>query len=113
MATTSTTSTTYLRRYTDLPALLHLLTEQKLTLFDPKTWDDKNDAFYISLYKEKKKLKTVLGWTVLDRLMCSRSRRQIGEMPCTKARYWLTNDWSAESAGWGCTNSCGKRAVGL
>ncbi len=62
MATTSsTTTTTYLRRYTDLPALLHLLTEQKLTLLDPKTWDDKNDAFFISLYKENKKLKTVLG----------------------------------------------------
>lgn len=61
MATSSTNTTTYLRRYTDLPALLHLLTERKLTLLDPKTWDDKNDSFFISLYKEKKNLKTVLG----------------------------------------------------
>jgi hypothetical protein len=59
MPTTSTP--TYLRRYTDLPALLHILTEKQLTLLDPKTWDDRNDSFFMSLYKERKKLKTVLA----------------------------------------------------
>ena len=52
---------TYLRRYTDLPALLHLLRVKELTLLDPKTWDDKNDSHFMSIYKEKKKLKTVLA----------------------------------------------------
>jgi hypothetical protein len=51
----------YLRRYTDLPALFHLLGQQCLTLLDPKTWDDRNDAFFMSVYKEKKAWKTVLA----------------------------------------------------
>ncbi|WP_283744783.1 DUF2971 domain-containing protein [Sideroxydans sp. CL21] len=59
MATTKPTS--YLRRYTDLPALLYLLHEQKITLLDPKSWDDSNDSHYLSQYKEKKKLKSVLA----------------------------------------------------
>ena len=52
---------TYLRRYTDLPALLHILSVKRITLLDPKSWDDKNDSFFMSLYKERKKLKTVLA----------------------------------------------------
>jgi len=52
---------TYLRRYTDLPALLHLLRFKQLTLLDPKTWDDKNDSYFMSLYKEKKKFKSLLA----------------------------------------------------
>ncbi len=52
---------TYLRRYTDLPALLHLLRAKQLTLLDPKTWDDKNDSYFMSIYKEKKKCKSVLA----------------------------------------------------
>ncbi len=51
----------FLRRYTDLPALLHLLSTKKLTLLDPKTWDDSNDSHYLSLYKQKKNCKTVLA----------------------------------------------------
>ena len=59
MATSKTP--TYLRRYTDLPALLHLLSSQQITLLDPKTWDDKNDSYFMSVYKEKKKFQTVLA----------------------------------------------------
>ena len=51
----------YLRRYTDLPALLHLLSSKQLTLLDPKTWDDKNDLFFMSTYKEKRRFKTLLA----------------------------------------------------
>lgn len=51
----------YLRRYTDLPALLHLLRSRQLTLLDPKTWDDRNDSHFMSVYKERKDLKTVLA----------------------------------------------------
>ena len=51
----------YLRRYTDLPSLVYLLTERKLTLLDPQSWDDRNDSYYLGLYRDKKKLKTVLA----------------------------------------------------
>jgi hypothetical protein len=51
-----------LRRYTDLSALFYLLGERQLTLRDPAHWDDKNDSYYLSLYKESSKdLKSVLA----------------------------------------------------
>ncbi len=51
----------YLRRYTHLPAALHMLRNRTLTLLDPSTWDDSNDSFYVSEYKRRKKLKTALA----------------------------------------------------
>src|SRR6266404_8446488 len=54
-------SSIYLRRYTNLPALIHLLREQKLTLLDPTSWDDQNDSYYLALYRERKKLQSVLA----------------------------------------------------
>ncbi|HNC85208.1 MAG TPA: hypothetical protein PK999_19310, partial [Nitrospira sp.] len=50
-----------LRRYTDIPALTYLLTKQKITLLDPKSWDDSNDSHYLSLYKQRNKLKSLLA----------------------------------------------------
>lgn len=57
----ATHSTDYLRRYTDLPALLYLLQEKKITLLDPKSWDDRNDSCALSQYKKRKTLKSVLA----------------------------------------------------
>jgi hypothetical protein len=51
----------YLRRYTDLAALFYLLNKQSITLLDPQTWDDRNDSYYLRLYKKKRKLKSVLA----------------------------------------------------
>jgi hypothetical protein len=51
----------FLRRYTDLPALLHLLRTRTITLLDPGSWDDRNDAAYLALYKEKKALTSLLA----------------------------------------------------
>jgi hypothetical protein len=51
----------FLRRYTDLPALLYLLRERKITLLDPQSWDDSNDSHYLTLYKQKKGLGSVLA----------------------------------------------------
>ncbi len=51
----------YLRRYTDIPALTYLLTKQKITLLDPKSWDDSNDSHYLLLYKNRNKLKSLLA----------------------------------------------------
>lgn len=53
-------SNAYLRRYTDMPALLYLLNERKITLLDPESWDDSNDSHYLALYREKMNLKSVL-----------------------------------------------------
>ena len=54
-------NTRYLRRYTDLPALIYLLTKKQITLLDPESWDDKNDSRYLQLYRERRKLKIVLA----------------------------------------------------
>ncbi len=54
-------SKNYLRRYTDIPALISLLSERKITLLDPASWDDKNDSRFLALYKAKEKLRSVLA----------------------------------------------------
>lgn len=51
----------YLRRYTDLSALIYLLSERKMTLLNPDTWDDTNDVHYLRVYREKKQLGSVLA----------------------------------------------------
>lgn len=54
-------SESILRRYTNLPSLIFLLREKKISLLDPQFWDDKNDSYYLSVYKEKRKLNSVLA----------------------------------------------------
>jgi hypothetical protein len=51
----------YLTRYTDIPALIYLLRQRVLTLLDPGSWDDRNDAHFLDLYKQKKGAKSVLA----------------------------------------------------
>ncbi len=51
----------YLRRYTSLPILLDILSNKRLTLLDPAVWEDKNDSYFIQLYKENLGYKTVLA----------------------------------------------------
>lgn len=54
-------SETNFRRYTDLPSLIQVLTNRRITLLDPSSWDDKNDSFFLTMYREKQKLKSVLA----------------------------------------------------
>ena len=56
-----TLTTKFLRRYSNLPSLIHLLTTNSLTFLDPESWDDKNDSLFMRLYKEKKGLDTLLA----------------------------------------------------
>jgi hypothetical protein len=49
------------RRYTNLAAVLHMLRTQTITLLNPATWDDKNDAYYMAEYKRLKQAQTVLA----------------------------------------------------
>ena len=51
----------FLRRYTDLPSLVYLLRERCMTLVDPQSWDDTNDSHYLTLYREKQRLASVLA----------------------------------------------------
>ena len=39
------------RRYTNLAAAIHLLQTKEITLLDPASWDDKNDAYFMQEYK--------------------------------------------------------------
>lgn len=54
-------SSSQFRRYTTLPYLLDMLHNKRLTLLDPSRWEDKNDAYFLKTYKEKKNLKSVLA----------------------------------------------------
>jgi hypothetical protein len=51
----------YLKRFTDIPALIYLLKQRAITILDPISWDDTNDSYYLTVYKEKKSLKTLLA----------------------------------------------------
>jgi hypothetical protein len=50
-----------LRRYTNIPALIYLLRQRKITLLDPASWDDTNDSYFFLLYRQKKNLQSVLA----------------------------------------------------
>jgi hypothetical protein len=48
-----------LNRYTSLPIALDILFRRRVTLLSPETWEDRNDAFYLERYREKKNLGTL------------------------------------------------------
>jgi hypothetical protein len=48
-------------RYTSLPVLLHTLQSRQITLLSPETWEDRNDAYYLDQYRQKKNLGSVLA----------------------------------------------------
>ncbi len=53
--------TSFLNRYTSLPYLIEILTDRHLTMLSPKTWEDRNDSFYLERYKVERKLKLILA----------------------------------------------------
>jgi hypothetical protein len=50
-----------LNRYTSLPIALDILFRRRVTLLSPETWEDRNDAFYLERYREKKNLRTLVA----------------------------------------------------
>ena len=40
----------FLRRYTELPFLIDFLETKEITLLNPKSWDDRNDSYYVQQY---------------------------------------------------------------
>lgn len=50
-----------LRRYTSMPSLLNILYNRKITLLNPNNWEDQNDVYSITQFKERKNLNTLLA----------------------------------------------------
>jgi hypothetical protein len=51
----------HLRRYTDLPAVLQVLTSETITLLPPSSWDDRNDRNLMLAYQHRRGLKSLLA----------------------------------------------------
>jgi hypothetical protein len=49
-----------MKRYTELPYLLHMLRQGKITLLNPRSWADRNDAYFLERYMKRRKLQSVL-----------------------------------------------------
>jgi hypothetical protein len=45
-----------IRRYTSIAAVIDMLRNRELTLVDPAAWDDRNDRYFMELYKDARKL---------------------------------------------------------
>ncbi|MBU0724537.1 MAG: DUF2971 domain-containing protein [Alphaproteobacteria bacterium] len=52
---------TFLRRYTSIAAVIDILRRKELPLLDPQSWDDRNDRYFMSLYKESGELGGLYG----------------------------------------------------
>lgn len=50
-----------LHRYTSLPIALDILSQKRITLLSPETWEDRNDAYYLERYREEMKFRSVLA----------------------------------------------------
>ncbi|ATY32897.1 hypothetical protein CVN68_13725 [Sphingomonas psychrotolerans] len=50
-----------MRRYTSISAVIDILRRKELPLLDPQNWDDRNDRYYMALYKQEKKLGGLYG----------------------------------------------------
>lgn len=59
--TNQMTSPAFLRRYTELAPLLYLLEKRAITLLNPRLWDDRNDSYFLEIYRQKKHLDCVVA----------------------------------------------------
>ncbi|QAY78681.1 DUF2971 domain-containing protein [Sphingosinicella sp. BN140058] len=46
----------FIRRYTSIAATIDILRRKELPLLDPQSWDDRNDRYFMSLYKEAQEI---------------------------------------------------------
>ena len=56
-----------LHRYTNLVSAIHILQTKSITLLNPATWDDRNDAYFMAEYKRKVDAKTILALCFAER----------------------------------------------
>jgi hypothetical protein len=47
----------FIKRYMSISATIDMLRRKELALLDPQTWDDRNDRYFMSLYKDHVKAK--------------------------------------------------------
>lgn len=59
MTTSTKPSATEIRRYMDVMSVLDMLLNKHLVLLNPKSWDDKNDSFFLEVYRQRLKLRSV------------------------------------------------------
>jgi hypothetical protein len=51
----------FLLKYTNIASLFDTLLHKRIFLLDPRSWEDKNDSYYIDVFKKKRGLNTVLA----------------------------------------------------
>ncbi|UTW59052.1 DUF2971 domain-containing protein [Kordiimonas sp. SCSIO 12603] len=51
----------FLKRYTNLASIIHILKHRKITLLDPGSWDDRNDTYFLERYAELNRLNKVFA----------------------------------------------------
>ena len=51
----------FIRRYTSIAATIDILRRKELALLDPQTWDDRNDRYFMSLYKDARQVGGLYG----------------------------------------------------
>jgi hypothetical protein len=59
-----------IRRYTSISAVIDMLLQRELTILDPQSWDDRNDRYFMALYKDRKTVSALYG---LCAAQCSES----------------------------------------
>lgn len=47
----------FIRRYTSISSMIDTLRRRQLSLLDPQYWDDKNDSYFMQLYKDHRNVK--------------------------------------------------------
>ena len=52
---------THIRRYTSLSAVIDMLMRREIALLDPHLWDDRNDTYFMDLYKSYKGVSGLYG----------------------------------------------------
>ena len=50
-----------LLRYTSLAVTIDLLSRKQITLLDPANWDDRNDAYFMSVYQQRSRISSLLA----------------------------------------------------
>src|SRR5215472_3573223 len=51
----------FIKRYMSISATLDILRRKELALLDPQNWDDRNDRYFMNLYKESAKAEGLYG----------------------------------------------------
>src|SRR5271166_4246980 len=56
-----TTLNKFVRRYTSISAVIDMLRRKEIVLLDPQNWDDRNDRYFMKLYKDQRSVSGLYG----------------------------------------------------